>query len=247
MYCVRARIWKGDIFVADIEELENLDASEICAGRLNASKVLIPENGENHIHNRRRNSQIVRRRSDYPKMHFDTGPARRRRGIQRWSSRRIGRVSTNRHVNWWQWSQKRFLDDRWKLLLSSSRRTQSWTPRAEERDIPNTTAIHWHDQENTYDLGCVARKPDRWLLELSLWSKFIGPMDQCHAVHKIEWKSSRRIFVVRWAADKNTVNDKWSGMSLAAQRREKAAMGHRRAEARQWANVQRHLFYWSRW
>ena len=78
----------------------------------------------------------------------------------------------------------------------------------EERDIPNTTAIHWRDQENTYDLGCVARKPDRWLLELSLRSKLIGPMDGCHAVHKIEWKTSRRIYVVRREADKISSNHK---------------------------------------
>ena len=53
------RIWKGDILIADTGELEILDASEICAGRLNASKVLIPENGENFIFtNRRWNSQI---------------------------------------------------------------------------------------------------------------------------------------------------------------------------------------------
>ena len=41
------------------------------------------------------------------------------------------------------------------------------------------------------------------------------------------------------AADKYTDNDNWSGMSQAAQRREKAALGNRRAEARQWANVER--------
>ena len=34
------RIWKGDIVVADIEELEQMDASEICAKRLNAKEVL---------------------------------------------------------------------------------------------------------------------------------------------------------------------------------------------------------------
>ena len=32
-------IWKGDILVADIEELEQMDASEICAKRLNAKEV----------------------------------------------------------------------------------------------------------------------------------------------------------------------------------------------------------------
>ena len=33
-------IWKGDIVVADIEELEEMDASELHAGRLNAKEVL---------------------------------------------------------------------------------------------------------------------------------------------------------------------------------------------------------------
>ena len=40
------RIWKGDILVADIEELEKMDASEIYAKRLNAKEVLTPMNGE---------------------------------------------------------------------------------------------------------------------------------------------------------------------------------------------------------
>ena len=35
-------IWKGDIPVADIEELEQMDASEIRARRLNAKEVLTP-------------------------------------------------------------------------------------------------------------------------------------------------------------------------------------------------------------
>ena len=35
------RIWKGDIMVADIEELEEMDASELHARRLNAKEVLI--------------------------------------------------------------------------------------------------------------------------------------------------------------------------------------------------------------
>ena len=39
-------IWEGDILVADIEELENLDASEVHARRLNAKEVRTPKNGE---------------------------------------------------------------------------------------------------------------------------------------------------------------------------------------------------------
>ena len=36
-------IWKGDILVADLEELETMDASEIYLKRLNAKEVIFPE------------------------------------------------------------------------------------------------------------------------------------------------------------------------------------------------------------
>ena len=35
-------IWKGDVLVADLEELETMDASEIYSNRLNAKEVIIP-------------------------------------------------------------------------------------------------------------------------------------------------------------------------------------------------------------
>ena len=36
-------IWKGDILVADLEELETMDASEIYSKRLNAIEVIFPK------------------------------------------------------------------------------------------------------------------------------------------------------------------------------------------------------------
>ena len=40
-------IWKGDVLVADLEELETMDASEIYSKRLNAKEVIFPkENGK---------------------------------------------------------------------------------------------------------------------------------------------------------------------------------------------------------
>ena len=45
LYAVR--IWKGDVLVADLEELETMDASEIYSKRLNAKEVIFPkEKGE---------------------------------------------------------------------------------------------------------------------------------------------------------------------------------------------------------
>ena len=42
-------IWKGDILVADTEELETMDASEIYSKRLNAKEVIFPKEDGNFI------------------------------------------------------------------------------------------------------------------------------------------------------------------------------------------------------
>ena len=39
-------IWKGDTMIAAIEELEEMDASELFARRVNAKEVLTPMSGE---------------------------------------------------------------------------------------------------------------------------------------------------------------------------------------------------------
>ena len=39
------RIWTGDVLVADLEELETMDASEIYSKRLNAKEVIFPKQG----------------------------------------------------------------------------------------------------------------------------------------------------------------------------------------------------------
>ena len=39
-------IWKGDVLVADLEELETMDASEIYSKRLNAKEVIFHQKGE---------------------------------------------------------------------------------------------------------------------------------------------------------------------------------------------------------
>ena len=36
------RIWKGDVLIADLEELETMDASQIYSARLNAKEVIFP-------------------------------------------------------------------------------------------------------------------------------------------------------------------------------------------------------------
>ena len=43
---LRGGIWKGDVLIADLEELETMDASEIYSKRLNAKEVIFPKQGE---------------------------------------------------------------------------------------------------------------------------------------------------------------------------------------------------------
>ena len=46
MLSTRGEFWKGDVLIADLEELETMDASEIYSKRLNAKEVIFPKQGE---------------------------------------------------------------------------------------------------------------------------------------------------------------------------------------------------------
>ena len=85
--------WKGDIMVADVEELETVDASEIYSKRLNAKEVIIPKMGK-QISSRRWTNQIYWVRSGTENTHLDTRTPNSRRESHRFSWR-IRRVSTS--------------------------------------------------------------------------------------------------------------------------------------------------------
>ena len=75
------KMWKGDILFADIEELEQMDATEIYSTGLNAKEVLTPMSCEKFIHilNRRWNSLTLWRRLSSENIHPDPGSPRPRR------------------------------------------------------------------------------------------------------------------------------------------------------------------------
>ena len=73
MYCTRWESGK-ETLVADIEELEKMDASEIHAEKPNAKEVSTRVSGEKFkIPNRRWNSQTIWKRSGSENIHLDTG------------------------------------------------------------------------------------------------------------------------------------------------------------------------------
>ena len=91
LYAVR--IWKGDIVVVDIEELEEMDASELHARRLNAKEVSTPMKGDKLLFPVADGmiDQSLWRRSTSENIHLNQGSSRTRRGT-RSSSRRIRRT-----------------------------------------------------------------------------------------------------------------------------------------------------------
>ena len=87
--------------VADVDGLENLDASEIHAQGLNANEVLMPRTEKIFFPFDRWVSQVGRKRSGVPNIHLNSGSSCTKCGAQRSSSRRNGRVSTIRPTNVW--------------------------------------------------------------------------------------------------------------------------------------------------
>ena len=66
-------IWKGDILVADIEELETMDASEIYSKSLSAKEVIFQKKMENIFSSRRWTNQTSWKRSGTENIHLATG------------------------------------------------------------------------------------------------------------------------------------------------------------------------------
>ena len=85
-------IWKGDVLIADLEQSETMDASEIYSKRLNAKDLIVPKEGELFpIADGR--IKTPWRRSGPEDVHFDTAATNSRRKSRRFSWR-IKRVSS---------------------------------------------------------------------------------------------------------------------------------------------------------
>ena len=73
-------IWKGDILVADLEELETMDASEIYSKRLNAKEVIFSKEIGLFIFPVA-DGRIKLQRSGTENIHLDTGTSNSRRKV----------------------------------------------------------------------------------------------------------------------------------------------------------------------
>ena len=144
-------IWKGDILKADLEDVEKLDASNIYLRKINAKEVLIRQMISNS--NRRLYSKTVRKRT-----HCKAGTDREERGSQWRTSRRIGKVSTDRTTRW-RWCLCR------PITVNLEFNSTCW-----RKKHPCSTEIHWFYKACSYWSGCVTwekRIDDCWHVDSS--------------------------------------------------------------------------------
>ena len=111
-------IWKGDIVVADIEELEQMDASELYTRRLNAKEVLTPQHSEKFT------------------VHIADGNVKLSVGDQVLRTSTLIRDNPDREARNGFWS----ISGNYIYLHHVEPKSQ--TERVESRIIPNSTAIH---------------------------------------------------------------------------------------------------------
>ena len=78
MCIVRGRIWKGDVLVADLEELVTMDSSEIYSKRLSVKEVILPKEKGNLFFQSQMDEST--RRSGPENIHLDTAATNSRRG-----------------------------------------------------------------------------------------------------------------------------------------------------------------------
>ena len=201
-------IWKGDILVADSEELEEMDASEIHARRLNAKEVLTPTSGGNLkfqvadgtvktaggdrrlrpplssgiVLNEERNKEIF--------LENQTGLL-----VQHHFKRT--QHATVRKPKW-------FLVHVRKLHIPPSRCTKRQTVHAERRNISDSAEVHRRYQNHSYVTWCIVGKTNWWLLERRWRKRIIRCMDRLHKSHFIERKASWWINMVRGETDEET-------------------------------------------
>ena len=190
---IAVRIWKGEILVADIEELENMDASDIYPPRINAREILTPQRWEIFIFQVGEGTAKLSGRD-----HKFREPNPRQEqpvGSEDLSGELQGEPESH------QPTESKDDAEAWKDFWSiqgdfinrhhSEPRVQLYVPK--EENIPNSTEIHWCDQSYLHKSGCVARTTCRWLLECGRESKFIRFLDRIHNVHIIARETSIRI------------------------------------------------------
>ena len=202
---VRGWNLEGDVLVADLEELETMDASEIYSKRLNAKEVIFSQRRRRiYFSNRRWTNQNPWRRSGTENIHLDTGTSNSREKSRRFSWR-IRRVSTSTISGLHFWMPVK----RW--MISGPCQGTSYTAITLNHESnftrreKNHSLFHWNtltSPELHIRTWMLCKKAASMTIGISTDQSFVWSLDRFHSVYSIEWETSRRTHVVREETDK---------------------------------------------
>ena len=240
-------IWKGDIMVADIQELETMDASEIHPRRINAKEVLTPQRGEEFLFPVADGTAKLS-----GKDHEFREPAQRQERLERSDDLRGELQGEPEGFQLTETKDdaeclERFLVDfEFNSLCRKKKHAQF-----------HCNTLMW--AELLVQIWMCLQEKTYWRpLECARESKFIRFLERIHEVHIIERKIFWKGFLwSREETDNNSSNYqdlRTCGLKFgptlgkAAQKREKQEWANEKPEARQRSKAERYLFHRSgRW
>ena len=148
-------IWKGEILVADIEELETMDASETYSERLNAKEVIFAkENGNFIFQPQMDESHFLEEIRNWEHRPWNGNTQFEEKVTEIFLESQKGLFYHLKTHFRMPWSDKWFLVHVRKLQKPPSRWTKSQTLLAERRIFPYSTEIHWRIQNYKNEFGC---------------------------------------------------------------------------------------------
>ena len=198
-------IWKGDVLIADLEELETMGASEIYSKRFNAKEVIFPKEGEFIFpiadgriktpggDQELRTSTLIRHRPIQGESHMDFLGESEGSLPQPHDSLPDAGEAIN---DFWSMSgsfiYRHHVEPRVKL----------YSPREESFPIPLKYIVVTRITHTNLDVKQEKRIDDSWNIDGS--RVLSDPWTGLHTIYFTRWKSSWRIYVVRGEIDEKT-------------------------------------------
>ena len=257
------RIWKGDILVADTEELEQMDASELHARRLNAKEVFTPMNGEKFIFPNAdgsvklsggdqvlRTSTLIRDRTD--------------RGEEQGNVQGESDGSSSSPLQDSSWYDGEARNDFWSISCNIIYRhhvepgVKLYAPREESFPLSLKIFDVTRTKDTSLDVMLEKNIEDHWNVDgdrelLDAWTsvtKFTFINEKPPDGHAWSWE---RLTRKQTTSRPHTLwPEIWTDMSDASKRKEKQKVGHRETNPPQcqktaWYSEYDELLHWSWW
>ena len=189
----REEFCKGDILMADLEDLEKVGRTWNLSSRNQRERSIdITKKRWIQISSSTGTGKIVRKRLRLPKAETD-----REEWRSQWrTSKRTGRVSTGRNSRWRCSPCRRLVDPSWLhfIVITMNLEFNSTCRRKKPFSIP----LKYMDVTKVYSYrsGCVTRQEDRRLPERRFEREtFVRFLERFHEVHSIERNTSQGIFL----------------------------------------------------